>query len=107
MKQIDAWRYESINKIRQTAENTSQLALQHTMDYRTRIETRLNKLTNELQQSRKENDFFEPDLRQWKEELENLTKELNIPSNVKLQQDSKSLVSQLYVDGISNNSKYV
>jgi hypothetical protein len=33
------------------------------------MEVRLNKLTDQLRQSREENEFFETDLNQWEEEL--------------------------------------
>jgi hypothetical protein len=106
IKQIDEWERESINKIRQTAEETRQLVWQHTMEHTTRIEIRLNKLTDELRQGRQENDFFETDLNQWKEELKRLTGELATPSNIKLNQHSTSLVNKIYVSVTPINSKF-
>jgi chromosome segregation ATPase len=105
IKQIDKWERESIHKIRQTAEEAKQLVLQHTIEQIARIEVRLNKLTDELREGRQENDFFETDLKQWKEELKRLTEELATPSNIKLQQDSTPLVSRIYVNVTSDNSK--
>jgi hypothetical protein len=105
IKQIDKWERESINKVRQTAEEARQTVLQHTKEHTARIEIKLNKLTDELRVGRLENDFFETDLKQWKEELTRLTEGLARPPNIKLQQDSVSIVNQIYVNVISNHSK--
>ncbi len=98
IKQIDKWERESINKVRQTAEEARQTVVQHTMEHTVQIEIKLNKLTDELREGRVENDFFEIDLKQWKEELRRLTEELARPPNIKLQQDSVSIVNQIYVN---------
>ena len=98
IQQIDKWERDSIKKIRQTAEEARQILLQHTTGHIKQIEIKLNKLTNQLKQSREENDFFETDLRQWNEQLTQLTNELNKPSNIALRQDSKPFVTKLYVD---------
>jgi hypothetical protein len=62
------------------------------------MEMKLNKLTNQLRQSREENDFIETDLDQWKEELKQLSNELAKQSNITLRQESKPLVTKIYVD---------
>jgi chromosome segregation ATPase len=98
MKKIDDWERDSINKIRQTAEEARQLLFQHTAGHITGLEVKLNKLTEQVRRSREDNDFVETDLNQWKEELHRLQEELTKPSNIILQQDSTPLVTKINVD---------
>jgi chromosome segregation ATPase len=98
VQQIDDWERDSIKRIRQTAKEAREMVLKHTTKHMSEIEVQLNKLTNQLRQSREENDFVETDLHQWKKQLTQLTKELATPSTIKLQQDSKPLVTKIYVD---------
>ena len=55
------------------------------------------KLTDQLRQSREENDFVETDIRYWNEELTHLTKELANPLGITLQPESESLVRKISV----------
>ncbi len=98
IQQIDRWERDSINKIRQTAQEARQLLLQHTTRHVKQMEVKLNKLTDQLRQGREENDFVETDLRHWNEELIQLTDELKKPSNITLRHDSKPFVTKLCVD---------
>jgi chromosome condensin MukBEF ATPase and DNA-binding subunit MukB len=116
MQKIDDWERDSINRVRQTAKELRQLLSNHTSGYMAQIEVQLNKLTNQLRQSREENDFVETDLNQWKAELSRLKEELTKPSNITLYQDSTPFITKIVVDVksgmyaryICNNiSKYV
>ncbi len=99
IKQIDQWECDSIEKIRQAAQEARQILLQNTTTtYIKHIEVKLNKLTDQIRQGREENDFVETDLRHWNEQLTELTKELNKPSNISLRHDSKPFVTKLYVE---------
>lgn len=101
IKEIDKWEHDSINQIRQTANELRQTVLKHTTGYIREVETKLNKLTEQLRQSREENDFFETDLRRWNDELTQLTQELTKPSNINLRQDTIPLITKISVDVIS------
>ncbi|CAF1512149.1 unnamed protein product, partial [Rotaria sp. Silwood1] len=100
IQQVDQWERDSINDIRKTAEEARQLLLAHTAEYLNEIEIKLNKLTNQLRESRQENDFYETDLRQWSEELTRLTNELHKPANINLRQDTP-LINKISVNVIS------
>ena len=104
---IDQWEKDSINKIRQTADEARQLLQKHTAEHVAKNEVHLNKLTCLLQQGRQQNDFIETDISEWKEELTQLTQQLAKPSNIKLQQDSISLVNKIYVDIPSKLTSYI
>jgi hypothetical protein len=98
IQQINDWERDSIQKIRQAAEEARQTLLKHTTGHMRQVEIDLNELTGQLRQRREENDFFETDLYHWNEELTRLTKELAKPSNINLRQDTKPLVNKIAVD---------
>jgi chromosome segregation ATPase len=104
VQQIDQWELESINKIRQTAEEARQRLLQYTTGHVTEIEVQLNKLTDQLRQCRQEDDFFETDLSRWTKELTRLMDALNKSPNINVRQDSVPFVKKLVVD--VQNSMY-
>jgi hypothetical protein len=58
---------------------------------------KLNELTNEIRESRQENDFNEINLHQFQEELERLTKELAKPTTISIREDSPSFISKISV----------
>jgi hypothetical protein len=97
IQQINQWENDSIKKIKRTAKECRQLLLQHTTKHIRRIETKLGDLTDQIRYIRKEDDFNEIDLSQLKQKLANLTKELDQPSNVSIQQDSTSLIENISV----------
>jgi phosphoglycerate-specific signal transduction histidine kinase len=96
--QIDEWENESIDKIRQAANEARQVLLKHAAELNTKMENKLNKLTNQLRQSREAKDFFEPDLNQWIEELTQMKDELVKSSIVTIRQDPTPFVTKINVD---------
>ena len=58
-----------------------------------------------MRESRKENDFNELDLNQFKIKLEELAKELDQPSNVSIRQDSTLFINKISV--IASSGKCV
>jgi hypothetical protein len=102
IQQIDKWERKSIKLIQQTAEEARQTVLKNTTENIRRFEIRLNKLTDQLRQSRDEDDFNEINLRQFQKELNQLTNELTKPSNISIGEDSTSFISKISVH-ISGN----
>jgi hypothetical protein len=99
IQQIDKWEHDSVEQIRQVAEEARQTILEHATEHNKQIEVDLNKLTDQLRQSREENDFYETDLRHWNEELKRLSKEVTNPSNMILREDTtSSLINKISVD---------
>jgi hypothetical protein len=98
IQQIDKWKHDSIKKIEKTAEEAKQLLVKHITGYFDEIEIKLNKLTNQLREIREENDFNEINLRQFQEELTQLTTELAKPPIISIRQDSSSFINNIYVD---------
>ena len=100
MQQIDQWEHDSIHKIRETAQEARQLLLQHTAKYFNEMEIKLETLTNQLRESRQENDYIETDLQRWQQQLELLQDELHQPSTIKVRHFSAPLVTKIYVSPI-------
>ena len=105
IQQIDQWERHSIKKIRQAADQARQSVFENTVAQIAELETKLNKLTDQLRQSRQENDFNETDLRQFQEELVRLTKALAKPPNVSIRQDSSPFIARIYIDVTSDSDK--
>jgi tRNA uridine 5-carbamoylmethylation protein Kti12 len=97
IQQINQWENDSINKIRQTAEEARQVLLEHIGEHMNEIEIELTKLTEELKQIREENDFNEIDLNKFEPELKKLEEQLNNPSNISIQQDSSAFINKISV----------
>jgi predicted transcriptional regulator len=98
IKQIDEWEHDSINKIQQTGKEVNQVLFRHIAKHITQLENKLNKLTDQLRESREENDIIETDLDHWKDELTQLTEQLIKPRNITIRHDSTPLVAKIYVD---------
>jgi chromosome segregation ATPase len=100
IQQIDQWEHESIQKIKQTAEEIRQIVLIHTNDNLGSTKDKLNKLTEQLRDSREKDDIMETDLQKWEEELQLIKEQLNRPStpNIIIQQSSTPLINKLQVE---------
>ena len=84
IQQVDEWERDSIKIIQQTAEEARQLLIEHTPIHINNIEVKLSKLTEQLKQTREENDFNEIILDQFKQKLKQLEEELRKPPSVSI-----------------------
>jgi chromosome segregation ATPase len=91
--------------IEQTAKECRESLFEHTSKSINQIEINLAKLTDQMRQIRKENDFNEIDLNQLKNKLTQLAKELEKPANVSVQQESKSLINKISI--VVSSRKFV
>jgi len=107
IKQIDQWERNSINIIRQTAGEARQRLLDYAAGHITKIEVKLNKLTDQLRESREENDFFETDLIQWREDLKRLKEELDRPPMITIKHSSTPLVTKISVEIFGKQSSSI
>jgi uncharacterized phage infection (PIP) family protein YhgE len=97
IQQINQWEEDSIHKIQQTAEEARQVLLEHTGENINEIEIKLTRLTDELKQTREENDFNEINLNEFKQKLEQLEEQLNKPSNISIRQDFSLFIMKISV----------
>ena len=71
VERVNRWEEESIEKIKQTAQETRELLFGHTNE--NTIKAQLEHLTEQLRKSREEGEIIEEDLHKWKDELKQLT----------------------------------
>ena len=98
IQEIDKWENDSINKIRETANEARELLLKYIPEHIVKKEVQLNKLINLIKETRQKNDFIETDLNEWIEELTQLKQQIVNRENIKIRQDSISLVNKIHVD---------
>jgi chromosome segregation ATPase len=97
IQKVDKWEGESINKIKQTAQQCRKRLINYTNKFLIEIENKLNGVARELKRIRQENEFNEMDLDQLKEKLTKLKEELDRPPNVSIEQESSTFINKIFV----------
>jgi outer membrane murein-binding lipoprotein Lpp len=97
IQEIDKWEEDSINNIKQTAEECRQELINYTNKFIIKIENKLDDLAKELKQTREEHEFNEIHLNRFKQNLNKLKQELDKPSSVSIQQESSKFINKIFV----------
>ena len=97
IKQINKWEEDSIINIQQIARESRELLLEHATKHINQIEVNFAKLTDQLRQFRRENDFNEIDLNQFNKTLNQLEKELDKQPNISIERVFGSFVNKISV----------
>ena len=97
IQRIDQWEKESINKIKQTAEECREALINHTNGYLIELENKVNSIAKEIKRVREESEFNEIDLKQFKEKSEKLKEELDKPANVSVEELPSSFINKIFV----------
>ena len=87
MQKIDQWEMESLNKIRQVAEDARKRLTGAISGHTTKITEDVKALALDLSTARSEDSFIEIDLKSWMERLEKYTKDLLTPFSIKVQEE--------------------
>ncbi|CAF0758915.1 unnamed protein product [Adineta steineri] len=95
---INEWERVSIKTIQQTAEEERQKVYKYASVHRRQIKFDPNKLSEQLGQSREENDIDDTNIRDWNEELNRLAKQLIKPLCIKLELDTTPLINAISVN---------
>lgn len=98
IQQINQWEKDSIQKIKQTANEARTLLFTYSKENANKIELKLNNLTDQLRQSREENAFVETNLNEWNKKLIQLKEELNTSENIQIKYDTIPLITRIFVD---------
>ena len=100
IQQINQWEQRSIDEIQQTAKQNRQLIFKQMNEHFQNIEIDLNRLTDQIKETRQESDFNELNLIDLRNKLERLQKKLNHPSNISLKEGnlSSSFINHIYVN---------
>jgi hypothetical protein len=96
---INQWEFNSIKKIKRTAEKCKEMLIDYMNKYTKDIEDKLKKLFEQLQQINKTNKYNEIDSNQLKQELNKLKEEFNKPANVKIEEKTSSqFINEIYIN---------
>jgi hypothetical protein len=98
IQKIDQWEFQSIDKIRQMADEARNQLLKGITEHTSNIKKKLQDLSDELRQGREDNDFLENDLQEWMQKIEELKLELLNPVNIVIQEDSTPLITRIRID---------
>ncbi|CAF1342379.1 unnamed protein product [Adineta steineri] len=99
--EINQWEIDSIEKIKQKAEDCREIVVKSSQTY---IGKKFNDLRKQIEQIHKGNDFNEINLEYLRNQLMKVTQELNNLSNMSIQQDSKSFINEISI--IFSKSKF-
>jgi hypothetical protein len=90
LAQIDQWENKSIEKIRSNANKARADLKRLTEESKIRLNGLMNKLSNELRSNRENDEYTENDLDRWVNQLEELRKDLEKPSEIDIVEDTLS-----------------
>ncbi|CAF1385499.1 unnamed protein product [Adineta steineri] len=106
IEQIDQWEKTSIEKIKQKAQNWRETVIESSQRSINNIEMKFNDLNIQIQQLHKETDFNEVNLNYLRNQLIKITEELNSPSNISIQQDSKAFSNEISIISLKKKLKF-
>ena len=90
VQEIDQWENESIEKIRQKANESKRLVVKYLSQFTEKLEQKLKQLTEAVERIRDENNYNEIELNQLKTTLNELEEELNKPLSVTIEEEQSS-----------------
>ncbi|CAF4377406.1 unnamed protein product, partial [Adineta steineri] len=102
--QINQWEKNSIDKIKQKAKDCIEIVIKSSQTFND-IEKKFNNLSEQIKQIHKEDEFNEINLNYLRNQLIEITQELNSPLDISIQQDSQSFVNEISV--ILSKSKFL
>ena len=101
IKQIDEWEYESIQRIRQKANECRQLLIEYPNQSTGDIERKLNEMNQQFDSNQKQNkDLNEIGLNILRKKLEELKKQLIQPKNVSIKRKRNSFIGEISIRSI-------
>jgi hypothetical protein len=103
---INNWEKESIAKIHQRTEVLRQELLQSIAAHEDELSKKFQQLSEQLKQSKEQDDFIEIDLQDWKKTLENLKTNLISPSTISINRDDNiSFVQNISITSFIKTSE--
>ncbi|CAF4009315.1 unnamed protein product, partial [Adineta steineri] len=95
--QINEWEIDSINKIKQRAKDSREIVIRSSQTVLNDIEMKFNDLNEQIKQIHKENEYNEINLEYLKNQLKEMTQELNNPSKMSIQQTPQPLINDVSI----------
>ncbi|CAF0862143.1 unnamed protein product [Adineta steineri] len=108
VKQIDQWETNSIEIIQQKAQECRKTAMEYLPTFFSDIEMKFNNLNEQIKEIHQENECNEINLNYLRNELIEITQELNNPPNISIKEDSQSFINEISIisSKISRFSKW-
>ncbi|CAF2897589.1 unnamed protein product [Rotaria sp. Silwood2] len=105
IQQIDEWEQNSIEKIRQVAENARKQLLNAISKHSIKMTEVLGDLTQKLTKARDDDDFVETDLKEWIDKLNKIKNDWTAPQTISIQQDVSevSFIRKITINDWSND----
>jgi hypothetical protein len=103
MEQVDQWEQRSIEKVRQLAEETRQELLVVVRERTDDLKEKIEQLKQQLDQARQDGGFYENDLRDWMERLNELQRTFIEQQTIKIDED---VASAPFISRISLNDAF-
>ncbi|CAF1274721.1 unnamed protein product [Adineta steineri] len=97
IKQIDQWERKSIELIQQKAQEYREILVKSSQTCVNDIEKKFNDLCEQIKQIHAENEFNEINLNDLRNQLNEITEELNNSSNISIQQESQSFIDEISI----------
>ncbi|CAF1531230.1 unnamed protein product [Rotaria sp. Silwood1] len=91
MQKIDEWERNSIEKIRQVADDARKQLLNAIGKYTNKMTEVLGNLTQKLTKARDDDDFVETDLKDWTDKLNKIKNDWTAPQTINIQQDANEV----------------
>ncbi|CAF1643938.1 unnamed protein product [Adineta ricciae] len=106
MKRIDDWEKESILKIQQAAKETRQQLKSALNKYTADMNETFQQISEQLNETRRENDCMESEIRTWLEKLTNLKKDYRTPKtiNIRIDEHSPAFINKINLHFVSLDS---
>ncbi|CAF1433950.1 unnamed protein product [Adineta steineri] len=95
MNQINQWEIQSIEIIQKKAQNCREIFNKSLPTFFNDIETKFNDLNEQIIQIRKENEFNETNLNYLRNQLIEITEELNNPSSISVKQNLQLIANEI------------
>ncbi|CAF1181239.1 unnamed protein product [Adineta steineri] len=105
IKQIDEWEAKSIAVIQQKAQQCRKIAMGYLPTFLNDIEKKFNDLSQQIKQIHHENESNEINLIYLRNQLIEITQELNNPSKIFIKEDSQSFINEISIIS-SRESKF-
>ncbi|CAF4104651.1 unnamed protein product [Adineta steineri] len=97
LDQINRWERNSIEIIQQKAEDCRETLIEYLPTVVNDIEMKFNDLNEQIKQIYAENDFNEINLNYLKNQLIEITQELNNPTNISIKEDSQPFINEISI----------
>ncbi|CAF1363270.1 unnamed protein product [Adineta steineri] len=104
--QINQWRRNSIEKIRQKANDCIEIIVKSSQTFLNNIEMKFSDLNEQLKQIHSEHEFNEINLEYLRNELMKIKKELNNPSETYFQQESRPFIDEISIISLEKKLKF-